>query len=95
MPDEKEIIRVEEIEVRSLFERKATNGQLARFEFTLPPEVRIPARHSHTQSDETIYGRAARNETSAGCGDIRKLVEVAGMKPVLIGLEHPGKWPPS
>ena len=56
MPQEKEIIRAGQIEVRFLLESKDSNGQLAMFEFTVPAGARVPAPHSHTHYDETIYG---------------------------------------
>ena len=54
--EEKEIIRVGQISIRFLLESKDTNGQLAMFEFTVPAGVKVPAPHSHTHFDETIYG---------------------------------------
>ena len=56
MPQEKEIIRVGQIEVRFLLESKDSNGQVAMFEFTVPAGANVPAPHSHTHYDETIYG---------------------------------------
>ena len=56
MPQEKEIIRAGQIEVRFLLESKDSNGQLAMFEFTVPAGAKVPAPHSHTHYDETIYG---------------------------------------
>ena len=56
MAHEKEIIRIGQIEVRFLLESKDSNGQLAMFEFTVPAGARVPAPHSHTHYDETIYG---------------------------------------
>src|SRR3989454_12759605 len=56
MRQEKEIVRAGQIEVRFLLESKDSNGQLAMFEFTVPAGARVPAPHSHTHYDETIYG---------------------------------------
>jgi quercetin dioxygenase-like cupin family protein len=56
MANQNEIIRVGQIEIRFLLEGKDTNGQLAMFEFTVPAGARVPAPHSHTHYDETIYG---------------------------------------
>jgi len=53
---EKEIIRAGQVEVRFLLESKDSNGQLAMFEFTVPAGAKVPAPHSHTHYDETIYG---------------------------------------
>jgi quercetin dioxygenase-like cupin family protein len=55
MAQEKEIIRLGQIGVRFLLESKDTNGQLALFEFTVPPGAKVPLPHSHAHYDETIY----------------------------------------
>jgi quercetin dioxygenase-like cupin family protein len=52
----KEIIQVGQIAIQFLLESKDTNGQLAMFEFTVPAGAKVPAPHSHTHYDETIYG---------------------------------------
>ena len=52
----KEVIELGQIEVCFLLESKDTNGQLAMFEFTVPAGAKVPAPHSHTHYDETIYG---------------------------------------
>ena len=56
MAHENEIIRIGQVEIRFLLESKDSNGQLAMFEFTVPAGARVPAPHSHTHYDETIYG---------------------------------------
>ena len=56
MPQEKESIRAGQIEVRFLLESRDSNGWLAMFEFTVPAGAKVPAPHSHTHYDETIYG---------------------------------------
>ena len=56
MPQEKEIVRIGQIEIRFLLERKDSNGQLAMFEFTVPAGAKVPLPHSHERYDETIYG---------------------------------------
>jgi len=58
MSQEKEIIRVGQIEICFLLESKNSHGQLAMFEFAVPAGVKVPASHSHTHYDETIYGLA-------------------------------------
>lgn len=55
-PDQNEIIRLGQMEVRFRLEGKDTNGQLAMFEFTVPAGAKVPAPHSHTHYDETIHG---------------------------------------
>ena len=56
MAHEKEIVRAGQIEIRFLLEGKDSNGQLAMFEFTVLAGAKVPAPHSHTHYDETIYG---------------------------------------
>src|SRR5688572_5081975 len=56
MANPNEIIRAGQIEIRFLLESKDSNGQSAMFEFTVPEGARVPAPHSHTHYDETIYG---------------------------------------
>src|SRR5664280_3602113 len=51
-----EVIRIGQIEVRYLLEGTDTNGTLALFECTIPPNVRVPAPHRHEAYDETIWG---------------------------------------
>jgi len=53
---QKESTRAGQIEVRFLLESKDSNGQLALFEFTVPAGAKVPAPHSHSHYDETIYG---------------------------------------
>ena len=50
-----EVIRIGQIEVRYLFEGVDTNGALALFECTIPPNVRVPAPHRHVAYEETIW----------------------------------------
>ena len=56
MANPNEIIRAGQIEIRFLLESKDSNGQLAMLEFTVPAGAKVPAPHSHTHYDETIYG---------------------------------------
>jgi quercetin dioxygenase-like cupin family protein len=56
MPPQNEIIRAGQIEIRFLLEGKDSNGHLAMFEFGVPAGAKVPAPHSHTHYDETIYG---------------------------------------
>ena len=56
MAQQKETIRVGQIEIRFLLEGKDSNGQLAMFEFTVPAGAKVPVPHSHERYDETIYG---------------------------------------
>jgi quercetin dioxygenase-like cupin family protein len=56
MSQEKEIIRIGQLEIGFLLEGKDTNGQLAMFEFTVPAGAKVPLPHSHERYDEVIYG---------------------------------------
>ena len=56
MPQETEIIRAGQIEIRFLLESKDSNGQVAMFEFTVPAGAKVPLPHSHERFDETVYG---------------------------------------
>lgn len=56
MPTPKEIIRLGQIEVRFLLDADDTAGQMAMFEFCVPPGARVPAPHYHEAFDEAAYG---------------------------------------
>lgn len=56
MPRQEENIRIGQIEIRFLLESKDSDGQLAMFEFTVPPGAKVPMPHSHERYDEIIYG---------------------------------------
>jgi quercetin dioxygenase-like cupin family protein len=53
-----EVIRIGQIEIRYFLEGADTNGALALFESTIPPNVRVPAPHRHVTYDETVYALA-------------------------------------
>lgn len=56
MAQEKETIRVGQIEIHFLLESKDTRGQLAMFEFTVPAGAKVAMPHYHERYDEIIYG---------------------------------------
>lgn len=56
MPMKNELIRTGQIGIKFLLENVETNGSVAMFEFTVPAGAKVPAPHSHTHFDETIYG---------------------------------------
>jgi quercetin dioxygenase-like cupin family protein len=56
MTQKKEVIRVGQTDITFLLDGKDTNGQLAIFEFTVPPGAKVPLAHSHDRNDETVYG---------------------------------------
>ncbi len=51
-----EIIKIGQVEIRFLLQSNDTNGQMAVFEFTVPPASRVPLPHYHELYDETVYG---------------------------------------
>ena len=58
MSNNKEIIKLGQIEVKFLLEASDTNGSAALFEFTVPAGAKVPVPHYHEHFDETIYGLA-------------------------------------
>ena len=54
----KEVIRVGAIEIHYILEGSETDGSLALFETTVPPNTRVPAPHRHVTYDESVYGLA-------------------------------------
>jgi quercetin dioxygenase-like cupin family protein len=54
----KKIITFGQISVNFLMEAADTNGSAAMFEFSVPPESRVPMPHYHDYFDEMIYGLA-------------------------------------
>jgi quercetin dioxygenase-like cupin family protein len=56
MTNNKEIIKIGQIEIKFLLEASDTNGELAMFEFLVPNGVKVPLPHYHESYDETVYG---------------------------------------
>jgi len=52
----KETIRLGSIEIRFLVEAEDSGGSASVFECLIPPEVMVPAPHSHDGFEETVYG---------------------------------------
>ena len=50
------VIRVGQVEVKFHLETGQTNGMLTMFEFSVPPNAKVPMPHSHVNFDETAYG---------------------------------------
>jgi quercetin dioxygenase-like cupin family protein len=53
-----EVIRAGPIEIRFRLDAAQTAGTLTMFEFSVPPQARVPVPHSHEAFDETVYGLA-------------------------------------
>src|ERR1700710_378664 len=54
----RDTIAVGPISIRFLIESADSNGSVTVFECTVPPQVPVPAAHSHDEIEETIYGLA-------------------------------------
>jgi quercetin dioxygenase-like cupin family protein len=51
-----EEIRIGELAIKFLLEGDESDGPVAMFEFTVPPQARVPIAHSHDAYEETVYG---------------------------------------
>ena len=49
-------IKIGQLEINFLLESAQTNGMISMFEFTVPPNAKVPVPHYHKDFDETIYG---------------------------------------
>ena len=56
MSNNKEIIKLGQIEVKFLLEASDTNGQATMFEFSVPHGIKVPMPHYHESFDEIVYG---------------------------------------
>lgn len=56
MNNNKEIIKLGQIEVKFLLEASDTNGQVTMFEFSVPNGIKVPLPHYHENFDEIVYG---------------------------------------
>jgi quercetin dioxygenase-like cupin family protein len=50
------VVRVGQIEHRFLIDETQGSGELVIFEFTMPPNAKVPAPHYHRDVDELVYG---------------------------------------
>ncbi len=50
------VVRVGAIAHRFLLDETEGTGDLVIFEFTMPPNARVPASHYHRDVDEVVYG---------------------------------------
>lgn len=51
-----EEIRIGELAITFLVDNDQSDGSVAMFEFTVPPQATVPIAHSHDAYEETIYG---------------------------------------
>ena len=49
------VIRIGALELRFLVDGTQGSGSVVMFEFSVPPEARVPAPHFHERVDEVIY----------------------------------------
>ena len=50
------LVRIGELELRFLVDKSHGTDDLVMFEFTVPPNARVPAPHFHREVDEAVYG---------------------------------------
>ncbi|MSP76530.1 MAG: cupin domain-containing protein [Rhodospirillaceae bacterium] len=51
-----DIVRIGNMELRFLVNETQGPGGVVMFEFTVPPNARVPAAHFHREVDEVVYG---------------------------------------
>ena len=49
-------VRIGDLDLRFLVDETQGSGDLVMFEFTVPPQARVPAPHFHRDVDEVVYG---------------------------------------
>jgi len=49
-------IRIGAMELKFLVDETQGSGDLVMFEFSVPPQARVPAAHYHREVDEVVYG---------------------------------------
>jgi quercetin dioxygenase-like cupin family protein len=50
-----QLVRIGALELRFLVDETQGSGSMVMFEFTVPPNARVPAPHHHREVDEVIY----------------------------------------
>jgi quercetin dioxygenase-like cupin family protein len=50
------VIRIGALELRFLIDETQARGSIVMFEFTVPPDARVPAPHHHKEVDEIVFG---------------------------------------
>jgi quercetin dioxygenase-like cupin family protein len=54
------IVAIGALELRFLVDETDGKGDLVMFEFSVPPEAKVPAPHYHVAVDEAVYGLAGK-----------------------------------
>lgn len=67
-----DIVRIGPLTLRFLVDETKVSSNLVIFEFEVPPQARVPARHFHQDVDEAVYGLAG-TMTSTIDGVIKKI----------------------
>jgi quercetin dioxygenase-like cupin family protein len=52
----KEVIQIGGMALKFLVDERDGSGDVVMFEFTVPPNARVPAAHFHKAVDEVVYG---------------------------------------
>lgn len=58
------LVRIGNLELRFLVDERSGLGSLVMFEFTVPPNARVPAPHFHREVDEVIYALEGTTTTT-------------------------------
>src|SRR5689334_1218914 len=52
----RDTVQIGSMELRFLVDETQGSGDLVMFEFTVPPNARVPTAHYHQAVDEVVYG---------------------------------------
>lgn len=50
------VLRIGTMQLKFLVDEKNGTGDVVMFEFSVPPNARVPAAHFHREVDEVVYG---------------------------------------
>jgi quercetin dioxygenase-like cupin family protein len=50
------VVRIAGMELKFLVDETQGSGDVVMFEFSVPPNARVPAAHFHREVDEVVYG---------------------------------------
>jgi len=53
---QRNLVRVGAMELKFLVDETQGSGDVVMFEFSVPPNARVPAAHFHREVDEVVYG---------------------------------------
>lgn len=59
-----ETVRIGALELRFLVDETTASGSVVMFEFTVPPNARVPAPHFHKEVDEVVYALVGTTTTT-------------------------------